>query len=139
MRIFYSLESDPMLLDTAAALNALYEKISEFLNSDLEYISFSAIVNLSPAPYQELLNGLRIQKSNGGVKLFISESRWLELSGSVENLTQYVRHFYFRESEQDNHHHPEYGIDGGYGDYMANDSIDLIIESDSGWAEDGSA
>ena len=142
MRIFYSPESDPMLLDTAAALNALYEKISEFLNSGQEHISFPAIVNLNPAPYQELLNGLRIYKNNGGVKLFLSESRWLELTGSVGNLKQYVRHFYFQESELDNHHHPEYGIKGEYGDYMAKnaiDSIGLIIESNSGWGEDGSA
>ena len=79
MRIFHSHESAPMLLDTAAELNVLYRKICEFMSSELKESSFPAEVNLSPAPYEEFLNGLRIQKTHGAIMLRLSQDRWLEL------------------------------------------------------------
>ena len=129
MRIFYSSDSDPMLLDTGAELNVLHEQLKKFLASSAESASFPAEVTLSPAPYQEFLQGLRLQKSQGLVMLRLSQDRWLELTGSEANLANYVSHFKFDRPDIDDHHHPDYG------NYMARGTMCLIVEADSTWSE----
>lgn len=127
MHIFYSPNSDPMLLDTGAGLNALYEQLNLFLSSALKDAVFPADITLNPAPYQEFLNGIRIFKTQGLVMLKLSSDHWLELSGAENNLVQYIANFYFKHPNIDNHHHPDNA------DYMAKDSMRIIIESDSSW------
>jgi len=129
MRIFYSSDSDPMLLDTGAELNVLHERLTKFLASSAESVSFSAEVTLSPAPYQEFLRGLRLQKTQGLVMLRLSQDRWLELTGSEANLAKYVSHFKFNNPDRDDHHHPDNG------DFMARGTLCLIVEADSTWGE----
>jgi hypothetical protein len=130
MRIFYSAGSDPMLLDTGAKLNELHQTLVKFLMSSLIEISLPAEVTQSPAPYQESLNGLRVQKSQGSIVLHLSQDRWLELAGSKDNLAKYVSHFHFQEPEDGDHHHPDHAS------YMAAGSLGLVIEADSTWAVD---
>ena len=129
MRIFYSRDSDPMLLDTGAGLNELHQQLNTFLASSVMEDSIPAEVTLSPAPYQEFLKGLRIQKTEGPIMLLLSQDRWLELAGSENNLKNFVSHFYFRKPEEDGHHHP------AHANYMAAGSLGLIIEADSTWNE----
>jgi hypothetical protein len=129
MRIFYSLDSDPMLLDSRAKLNALHEELTTFLASGMKEVSIPAEVTFSPAPYQEFLKGLRLQKTQGPIMLRLTRDRWLELTGAEVHLAKYVRHFCFEKREAEGHHHPDNA------NYMAPSSLRLIIEADSTWAE----
>ena len=130
MRIFYSPSSDPTLLGPGAELNSLHACFSEFLASTDTTISVPAEVTLSPKPYQQFLPGLRLKKTKGAVCLCFAEDGWLELSGSVLNLSKYVSHFRFEPSEKDAHHHPDNA------NYMAANSLRLIIEADATWGEE---
>ena len=129
MRIFYSSDSDPMLLDTGAELNALHLRLNDFLTSSEMSISLPAETTLSPAPYQEFLCGLRLKKSQGLVMLTLTQDRWLELAGSEDNLAKYVSHFKFDKPEEDDHHHTDNG------EHMARGTLRLIVEADSTWSE----
>lgn len=122
MRIFYSPDSDPMLLDTGARLNALHHQLKEFLASSAKDAIFEAEVTHSAEPYHEFLKGLRLQKAQGPIMLRMTADRWLELTGSEDYLAEYVSHFKFEECEEDAHHHPDNA------DYMARGSMRLIIE-----------
>jgi hypothetical protein len=129
MRIFYSHEHTPMLLDTAATLNILHQQLLSFLTSSLKKISITAEVSLNPAPYDMFLNGLRVEKTQGSIMLRLSQDHWLELTGSEANLAKYVSHFHFGNIEDNDHHHPDNG------NYMSTGSLRLIIEADSTWSE----
>lgn len=130
MRIFYSPSSDPMLFGPGADLNALYTCLSEFLASSEKAISVPAEVTLSPAQYQQFLPGLRLKKTQDAVFLCLAEDGWLELCGSVPNLSKYVSHFRFDPSNKDGHHHPDNA------NHMAASSLRLIIEADATWGEE---
>jgi hypothetical protein len=118
-----------MLLDTGVELNALHEQLNAFLASSTQEASFPADVNLSPAPHDEFLNGLRVYKAQGPLMLKLSSDRWLELSGAENNLAKYISHFHFKNKNENDHHHPDNA------NYMSKGSMCLIIEADSTWAE----
>jgi len=119
-----------MLLGPGAELNALHAHLSEFLASPEADLSVPAEVTLSPAPYQQFLPGLRLKKTQNSVCLCLANDGWLELSGSVLNLSKYVSHFRFEPPDQDDHHHPDNA------NYMAHGSLRLVIEADSTWGEE---
>jgi len=118
-----------MLLDTGEKLNALHKRLITFLNSGVKEESISAEVTYSPAPHDEFLKGLRIQKTKDPVMLRLTEDRWLELTGSETDLAKYFSHFYFDNPSEDDHHHPDNA------DYMTSGSLNLIIEAASTWPE----
>jgi hypothetical protein len=101
MRIYYSQDTGPMLLETGVNLDLLQGRLSTFLTSEIESDSVPAETAHSPAPYHEFLGGLRIQKTQGQVMLSLAEDRWLELTGSEANLAKYISHFYFWKPEED--------------------------------------
>ena len=89
MLIFYSSVGDPMLLDSCSCLKALHDRFNAFLASAAIEAAFDATSSGDPAPYDELLKGLRVRKRSGPGELRLSEDRWLELSSSIEELQQF--------------------------------------------------
>jgi hypothetical protein len=117
MRIFNSSSGDPMLLDTSQGLRTLQQAFAAFLASPSSATSFAAATDGSPTPYDEFLLGLRVSKG-GANQLQLSADRWLELSGSSQDLQA------FHES-----------LAPADGDHLHwySDPISLIIEADDSW------
>ena len=122
-----------MLLDTLKEMNELFKKLNDFLASSATSISIEADQYGGAEPYSELLRGLHIEKNQFPINLTVTETRWLNLTGSPENLKRYASHFQFEDDEESSHHHPEYP--GGDG-YMQKGSLDLIVEVDTDWVQE---
>ena len=133
MHIFYSPNQDPMLLDTRVGLAGIHQRIEVFLLSESSNLELAAETAGDPRPSQEFLPGLRITKTEGSIHLRQANDKWLELSGSIGNLRIYASHFLF--DKEDGHHHPEYVSKPGY---LSHGTMSLIIEADSGWAQEPS-
>ena len=89
MRIYYTPGDDPMLRDTPVGLANLNAGIQRLVDSSLEHAAFDAVSVGSPAPYQELLLGLRVLKGEEA-RLSLSRDRWLELQGSAELIAKFA-------------------------------------------------
>src|SRR5580704_580431 len=89
MRIYYTPGDDPTLRDTPVGLANLNTAIHELVDSSLGHVAFDAVTVGSPAPYQELLLGLRIIKGEEA-RLSLSGDRWLELHGSAELIAEFA-------------------------------------------------
>jgi hypothetical protein len=85
MRIYFTDGQDPMLLDSLDGMGALHERLQRFAGSDEPALSLAADQSGTPAPYAELLAGLKIRKSAGPIHLRLTDQRWLFLSGSQDN------------------------------------------------------
>ena len=128
MKIFFSSHGDPMLLDSLAGMNSIYERLKLFLASAEKVIEIASSPGGKPDPYEELLCGIRVEKGEGPLNLSLTNNRWLHLIGSSGNLDRYIKYFKFREDEGGNHHHPEYiAVEG----YIARGTMSLIIEMDT--------
>ncbi|MEO7936834.1 MAG: hypothetical protein ABIR27_11300 [Dokdonella sp.] len=90
MRIFNSSNGDPMLLDSAHGLRDFQLAFGAFLASTATTISFLATTDGSSNPYDEFLNGLRVSKGEAK-RLELSADRWLELSGSSQDLQTFQK------------------------------------------------
>ncbi|MGO9373072.1 MAG: hypothetical protein ACLQBD_13335 [Syntrophobacteraceae bacterium] len=82
----------------------------------------------SPMPYNELLRGLEIEKSEGAIFVYVTTEKYLRITGSVESLRIYIDFFQFAEGEESHHHHPEYVDIPGY---IRPGTLSLIIEADA--------
>jgi hypothetical protein len=136
MRIFHSASSDSMLLDSRDNLVELHKRLIAFLSSPARELEVLAQQDGSPAPYEAFLPGLRVRKGSGPIVLSKLPNGWLSLEGSEDNLRRYASYFHFPPDQEAGHHHPENCNLPGY---MANSSLNLIIESDSSWGEEGAA
>ena len=76
-----------MLLDTRTGLRELQVRLKAFVVSPVDTASFAAETTGSPAPYDEFLGGLRVQKRSGEASLILAADRWLELSASTDSHT----------------------------------------------------
>lgn len=132
MRIFHSMKETPMLLDSLKGMRASYEHLIAFLQSAEWATTLEADCTGTAEPYDGLLVGLIVEKANGPIKLSITPNKWLNLSGSVENLTHYISHFEFNDDEEGEHHHPEHM---NVKNYISSDSLGLIIEVDTDFIE----
>ena len=110
MRIFYSPDSDPMILDSVSNLNGIYSELTEFLAKGENKKRIEAITEGSPEPYSEFLPYIEFAISNGKVLVQFGKDRGLVVSGSTEYLAKYIEAFEFEESEGRNHHHPEFSL-----------------------------
>jgi hypothetical protein len=90
LRVYYSPDGDPMLQDSPGGLADLHAAITAFLDSPNERVAIDAVTTGSPAPYQELLRGLRVAKGNG-LRLSISDDRWLELEVSANSIGEFMQ------------------------------------------------
>lgn len=115
MRIFSGEDGDPMLLDTRQGLSALHEVFNQFLVSRAPTAAFEARTTGDPEPYREFLRGLRVSKG-GPPELRLSPDKWLELSGSLEDLSSFCQQLLITE---DGAHHHWYSS-----------PVSLIIEAD---------
>jgi hypothetical protein len=131
MRIYFSPDETPILLDSLRAMQSLYRRLDAFLGSAETGIRLEAEQWGDPEPYEEFLGGLEILKGEGPVTLSLTPDRWLELKGALPNLKRYLSHFRF---EEDNTHHDpaQINLDG----YIQPGSLNLLIEVCSGWIED---
>jgi hypothetical protein len=93
MRILISPRFDTMLLDSLAGMNRTFEHLQAFLEGPDTEIEFSAKMSGSPEPYERFLRGLRVRKGEGPIRLLSGPDKFLELSGSLENLARYIEHF----------------------------------------------
>lgn len=110
MRIFYSADSDPMILDSVENLNEIYNELVEFTGSEKQDIKISAIVKGNPEPYTEFLPYIELSKTEGKILVKFSEERGLVITGSTANLIKYIEAFRFSSDENGNHHHPEFEL-----------------------------
>lgn len=130
MRIYFSEREAPMLVEALKEMNELHMKLNDFLASAETNISIEADRYGGAEPYSELLRGLHVEKSQGPINLTVTETRWLNLEGSSENLKRYVSQFRFEDGEESSHHHP------GNGSQMQRGSMDLIVEVDTDWIQE---
>ncbi len=107
MRIFYSTDSDPMILDSVSNLNAIYSRLNAFATNDVVTINLKAIIVGSPEPYSEYLPYIQFKKSEGKILIELGKDKGLLISGSIDNLTKYFKAFEFDENEDGGHHHPD--------------------------------
>ena len=119
MRIFNSPTGDPMLLDTRTGLRELQARFKAFVASPVDTASFAAETTGSPAPYDEFLGGLRVQKRSGETSLILAADRWLELSASLRDLESFGQKLTVVD-------------DGGHNHWYCA-PISLIIEADDLW------
>ncbi len=129
MRIYYSVGSDPVILDSIMGLNNIHDSLKGFMSSAEKTLSLTADTSGSPRPYNELLRGLEVEKSEGAIFVSVTAQRYLRIAGSVENLRIYIDFFQFAEGEESHHHHPEYVDTPGY---IKPGTLSLVIEADAG-------
>ena len=126
MRIYFARNSDPMITDTVAGLNAIAQRLRQFLRSDEPTTSLKADAAGSPEPYEVLLPGVEFAKTKGPILVELLPERGLRVSGSPENLRTWCSYFSFRENAQNgDHHHPEHLDRPGYIDPR---TLSVIIE-----------
>ena len=77
MRIYYSANSDPMVLDSIAGLNKIHMQLSEFLRSEQRLNRLPADVSGSLPPHNELLPVLEVEKTEGPIYVSVSTERGL--------------------------------------------------------------
>src|SRR5436309_1065073 len=65
MRIYFTDGQYPMLLDSLAGMNALHDRLQDFLISKDPILSLPADRSGPSAPYSELLAGLELRKGDG--------------------------------------------------------------------------
>jgi hypothetical protein len=133
MRIFFSQQSDPMLLDSLEGMKDTYRRLTDFLSSPQAELTVAAERTGSPAPHDVFLPGLRIKKGDGPIHLRLTDDGYLSLTGSLENLSRYISSFEFDSNGEGKHHHPDYVTQNGQPlrGYVAPSSMSLIIEIDS--------
>jgi len=92
MRIFYSSNSgDPMLLVREEGLHRLADELRAIMARRATG-AFAADMGGSPAPYDELLQGVRVRRlSAGPAACHIAEDRWLDLHVSDADLDHLCR------------------------------------------------
>lgn len=125
MRIYYSTPDELMLLDSPGGMNRLHRRLESFLASEDEILRLKADHEGSPEPHDELLKGIEVKKSGGPVLLAMTDTGWLQLSGSPENLRRYVSHFHF---DRDGDHHRPEGPQRGYVSAL---SLSILLEASS--------
>lgn len=117
MLIFYSSTGgDPLLLDSPEKLREFDRDFRSFLESSSPYASFPAFTTGDPGPDSEFLAGLRVIKSQGPTKLCLADDRWLELSGSAQDLLLLAQTLS--------------GLDDGDHHHWYTSPMSLIIEAD---------
>jgi len=92
-----------MLLDSVQGLRELHKQFECFLTSPDDEASFEAITNSAPAPYDELLSGLRVRKIEGSNELAFSKDRWLVLSASPKVLSDFSKNLLVQKDGDHNH------------------------------------
>ena len=92
-----------MLLDSVQGLRELRKQFEHFLSSSEVEVSFQAITASDPAPYEELLGGLRVTKNDGHNCLTFSEDRWLLLSASSTVLSEFSNNLLVEKDGEHNH------------------------------------
>ena len=117
MRIFYSSNSgDPMLLDQEEGLHWLADELRAMV-AVRDGRTFAADIGGSPAPYDELLQGLRVRRLSAGPTMcHIAEDRWLDLQVSDADLDQLCRNLE--------------GLHNGDHTHLYSNPISLIFEAD---------
>jgi hypothetical protein len=110
-----------MLLDRAAGLRALGAELRSFLLSSRQVGAFAAEITGSPAPYSELLRGMRIEKSQSRLpEMRISDDRWLELKATTAQIEDLCGRL-------------ERTSDGSHTHVYAS-PVSLIVEADESWS-----
>lgn len=119
MHIFYSSNSgDPMLLDQEEGLRWLADELRAMV-AVRDGRTFAADIGGSPAPYDELLQGLRVRRlSAGPTACHITEDRWLDLQVNDADLDQLCRDL--KQLRNGGHTH------------LYSNPISLILEADDG-------
>jgi hypothetical protein len=116
MRIFYSSNSGhPMLLDREEEMHWLADELRAIVAGKAGR-AFAADTGGSPAPYDELLQGLRVRGlSAGPAACHIAEDRWIDLQLSDADLDQLCRNL---ERLRNGHH-----------THLYSNSVSLIFEA----------
>ena len=127
MRIFFSSDSEPMILDSVSNLNKTYAILQDFLNSEESTLKIKTIASGSPEPYSEFLTFLKFKKTHGKISVKLSEERGLIIAGSKNNLFKYIKTFIFKKDGE--HNHPEFSLIhednyklGGYWPFVESDN-----------------
>lgn len=109
-----------MLLDSVEGLRSLHQQFEAFLASSQDSTSFPALTTGNPAPYNELLGGVRVRKTTQASELLLSRDRWLELAAPPNELAQFSKKLLVTDDH--GHHH------------WYSNPLSLIIEADDGRA-----
>jgi hypothetical protein len=105
MRILNASAGDPTLLDSKSGLRRLHDRLAAFLRSEDVFTSFPS--ETAANPNDELLNGLRVSKTQAMRALEISADRWLELSAPVTELESFAGKLLFQKSGHQAHWYSE--------------------------------
>ena len=103
MYIFYSEESEPMLLDSVDGLSAIRTELLVYLSSNAQSVEFRANTDSDPQPYDRLLNGFRVTRASGVSELFIDNDSWLSIIADDDKILDLVECMFIVEDCSHNH------------------------------------
>jgi len=120
MRIFYSSQGDPMVLDREASLHAFALALRDFLAGRGVEREFAADTDGDSQPYTELLPGLRVQSAGlANAECRLSHDRWLELRAGFTDLDQLCRNIQ--------------NLKNGDHTHLYCSPVSLIFQADDSW------
>jgi c-di-GMP-related signal transduction protein len=130
MRIFYSPDSEPMILDSIENLNKTFSVLKEFLESKDEQYKIAAITSGNPEPYVKFLPYIEFMKINGAkISINFSGNQGITVKGDKRLLLKYIESFKFDHDENTCHHHPELSFK--ISEYFQSNDISPFIEADN--------
>jgi hypothetical protein len=89
-------------------LHAIRDTLEEIAQRKRGHARFFSVMQGSPAPYKEFLNGIRIEFRTGLFRASMTPNRWLLLSGDERSLHCAASYFRFPiPSTPGEHHHLE--------------------------------
>jgi hypothetical protein len=114
MRIIYGDHQEPMIMDTVDGLANIRTGLIDFILSQRTEYLIPADPNPKAWPQLKDLIGIRMTKGQGPLLASISADKYLDVTGSTENLTLFTDLFAFDGSATDgDHHHVEYIVPRG--------------------------
>jgi hypothetical protein len=135
MRIFYSPNSEPMILDSIENLNNIFSILTKFLESEDEQYEISTITKGNPEPYDMFLPYIRFIKANSTkISIYFSENQGITIKGDKNLLLKFIESFQFTEDENTGHHHPEMSF--ALIENFESNEIWPLIEADNEYVND---
>ncbi|MGH7782665.1 MAG: hypothetical protein ACREO5_02325 [Candidatus Binatia bacterium] len=122
--IRYSGVSEIEISASRAELGELRKTLLDLIKSDLLVARLDADRTIDPQPWDSVGKGLKLNRSEGAVRVSISIDSMVIIEGSDQNLDNFSSFLVFDEGENGSHSHFEYH-EGKQ--YVAFDSIPLII------------
>jgi hypothetical protein len=126
LRIRWSPKSGASIEGKVEVLHSIRHALQGIAQRKRGNARFSSATEGSPAPYEEFLDGIRIEFRPGLFQASVTPKRWLLFTGDDQSLHHAASYFTFPESDTPSmHHHLEAGE---WTDWIKSESEPLVIE-----------